>query len=255
MKKAKLFVALILMSGAVFGQKSGKTYNSPLHNFSITVPDFPFGTKVYKSNDNIRGWVAFSGGAGDMARIGYQRLDIPIPNINQAVNLDSVSYKMLKEMIAGLDTMTRDGLLKNLFQQFYGMSSDSMVPHSQIPDSVLLDVATPAYFTIENYQQQVMARFNGRILSREPLVLDSTLMVFTVAVSQEASDNIDMATGKHMDVVFGHMAFIRGGFFYNLKVEPNSFATQLAKTSNPSETLAQINRRLIKQLYRSIAFR
>ena len=197
-----------------------------------------------------------------MARIGYQRLDPPpspadLDSLARAglAGLDSLSHAMLREKIAGLDSLSREGLLKSMFQQILGMNVAAARQHPLVPDSILMGVAAPAFLQIVGAQQQLLARYNALFLSREPLVLDSTLMVFTVAVSPEGSDNTDMATGKHLDVVFGHLVFIRGGFLYNLVAQPNGFEAGLtAKNSNPQGELAQIDRRLIHALYRSIVF-
>src|SRR5207247_4853726 len=57
------------------GQKPGQPYVSPLKNFSITVPNYAFGTKVQKSNKGDGGFVVFIGGFGDLERIEYVRVD------------------------------------------------------------------------------------------------------------------------------------------------------------------------------------
>jgi len=269
--QAKYFLVVSLAAAALYHpralarQDPGEKYTSPLHNFSITVPDYPLGTKVEKSNDDIHGWISFTGGAGDVARIGYQRIDGQ-PSLGNAdslmamshaafAGLDSLTRATLRNIIAGLDSLSRDSLLTNIVQQLPHTNRDIAHQHPPVPDSIIVELAGLLYGYIGNAQQQLMARYNARIMSREPVVLDSTLMIFTVAVSPEGSENVDMATGKHMDVVFGHLVFIKGGFLYNLLAQPNGFATATAsKDPNAPDGLAQTVRRLVQNLYKSIAF-
>src|SRR2546428_9515056 len=55
-------VAAQLAPSSSQGQKPGQPYVSPLKNFSITVPNYAFGTKVQKSNKGDGGFVVFIGG-------------------------------------------------------------------------------------------------------------------------------------------------------------------------------------------------
>src|SRR3989442_9737190 len=55
-------VAAQLTPSSLQGQKPGQPYVSPLKNFSITVPNYAFGTKVQKSNKGDGGFVVFIGG-------------------------------------------------------------------------------------------------------------------------------------------------------------------------------------------------
>src|SRR3989442_12261064 len=52
-------VAAQLAPSSSQGQKPGQPYVSPLKNFSITVPNYAFGTKVQKSNKGDGGFVGF----------------------------------------------------------------------------------------------------------------------------------------------------------------------------------------------------
>ncbi|MBI1805694.1 MAG: hypothetical protein HYR76_01430 [Ignavibacteria bacterium] len=260
-----LATAAFYNSGALARQDPGEKYTSPLRNFSITVPSYPLGTKVEESNDKIHGWVGFKGGAGDAARIGYQRLDPP-PSVGNPdslialsraalAGLDSLSRAMLRNIVAGLDSLSRDSLLTHIVQQLPRTNIDIAHQRPPAPDSIIIELAALLYGFIANVQQQLMAHYDARLISREPVVLDSTLMVFTVAVSPEGSENVDMATGKHLDVGFGHLVFIKGGFLYNLFVQPNGFAAAMApKDPNAPNGVVQTARRLVQTLYRSIAF-
>jgi len=102
-----------------------------------------------------------------------------------------------------------------------------------------------------NTQEQLLSRYQATVTSWEPFILDSTLMGFAVAVTPEGSDNVNMATGKHLDAVFGHLVFVREGYLYNLVVAPGGFAG--AASGDPDERVAT-NRRLEEELYRSITF-
>lgn len=258
-----LLAASVFSAAAAAGPKPGDTYRSPLKNFRVTVPDYPLGTKVKKSNDKTRGFVSFSGGAGDVSRIGYQRFSFQPGNPDTVAALsraalagmDSVSRAALLQSLAGLDSSSRDALLRNLFLQLPGMNAGAAGLQAPVPDSMLAAFAAGGVSGILFIQQQFLTRLNARVVSWEPLVLDSTLTVFSVGVSPEGSKNINLATGKPMDVVFGHMVFIKGGFIYNLLAQPNAFATgKTAPSSNPSDELVQTARRLVNELYTSIVF-
>src|SRR2546422_11416974 len=67
-------VAAKLAPSSSQGQKPGQPYVSPLKNFSITVPNYAFGTKVQKSNKGDGGFVVFIGGVGGLGRIEYVRV-------------------------------------------------------------------------------------------------------------------------------------------------------------------------------------
>ena len=270
--RAAYFVVLLLATSAFYNsrvlasQDPGEKYTSPLSNFSITVPDYPLGTKVEESNDKIHGWVGFKGGAGDAARIGYQRLDPP-PSVGNPdslialsraalAGLDSLSRATLRNIVAGLDSVSRDSVLTHLVRQLSSTNIDIAHLRPPAPDSIMIALAALLYEKIANVQEQLMARYQARLISRAPIVLDSTLMVFTVAVTPEGSENVDMATGKHLDAGFGHLVFIKGGFLYNLFVQPNGFAAAMApKDPNAPNGLVQTAKRLVQNLYRSIAFR
>jgi hypothetical protein len=58
-------------------KKAGKTFRSPLKNFSVPVPDLCLGTKTKKDNDKHGGTVAFYSEVGQLLRIDYIRLDSP----------------------------------------------------------------------------------------------------------------------------------------------------------------------------------
>jgi hypothetical protein len=254
-----LFLATTVFSAvALAGPKPGDIYSSPLKNFRVTVPDYPLGTKVKKSNDKFHGFVSFTGGAGDVSRIGYQRLD-PLPPLTDPdsvaalsraalVGLDSLSRAALLKSVAGLDSVSRESLLRTIFRQLPDLNLGVPGQPSQVPDSVIMGIAAPAVQQVFNMQQQLLARYNARVMSWEPLVLDSTLMVLVVAVAPEGSTNVNLATGKNLDAVFGHLVFIKGEFIYNLLAQPNAFAT------SPQAELAQDARRLVKKLYATIVF-
>src|SRR2546427_13268568 len=72
-------VAAQLAPSSSQGQKPGQPYVSPLKNFSITVPNYAFGTKVQKSNKGDGGFVVFIGGFWGLERIGYLRVGSAAP--------------------------------------------------------------------------------------------------------------------------------------------------------------------------------
>jgi hypothetical protein len=65
-------------------QRPGKTFESPLKNFSIVVPDLPFGTRVEKRNGKDEGTVAFLGDFGQAQRIDYMRVPAQSPPLAEA---------------------------------------------------------------------------------------------------------------------------------------------------------------------------
>src|SRR5436309_12604588 len=129
MRAAYLIVFVLATPGSydsivLARQDPGEKYTSPFHNFSIIVPNYPLGTKVEESNDKIHGWVGFKGGAGDAARIGYQRLD-PQPSLGSAdslialfaralAGLDFLFRARLRIIVAVLDSVSRDSLLTHI---------------------------------------------------------------------------------------------------------------------------------------------
>src|SRR2546426_9716483 len=72
-------VAAQLAPSSSRGQKPGQPYVSPLKNFSITVPNYAFGTKVQKSNKGDGGFVVFIGGVGGLGGIEDGRVGPPAP--------------------------------------------------------------------------------------------------------------------------------------------------------------------------------
>lgn len=74
---AGLFTLLAATPAAA--QRPGQQFRSPLRNFTVTVPNFTFGTEIQRSNDRNGGMVSFLGGMGDLKRIDYHRLTVPAP--------------------------------------------------------------------------------------------------------------------------------------------------------------------------------
>jgi hypothetical protein len=76
-----LICLLLALPIPSLAQRPGKSFESPLKNFTVLVPQFPFGTKVKKQNDKNGGTVSFSGDLGHARRIDYSRLppDTPVP--------------------------------------------------------------------------------------------------------------------------------------------------------------------------------
>jgi hypothetical protein len=75
-------VLLTLPAAPSLAQKPGDTFQSPLKNFTIPVPQMNFGTKVEKRNSKDEGSVSFIGGAGDSRRIEYVRLPPNAPALS-----------------------------------------------------------------------------------------------------------------------------------------------------------------------------
>jgi len=59
----------------VRGIKPGKTYTSPLKNFTVVAPELCKGTKIQQQHDKTGGMVAFLSDAGQLDRIDYQRMN------------------------------------------------------------------------------------------------------------------------------------------------------------------------------------
>jgi hypothetical protein len=93
-----LGVALGLAGLPAHAQKPGRPFKSPLKNFTVIVPDFPFGTKVEKQNTEDGGTVSFLGPAGHLSRIDYQRLPV-----GAVVPADSVElFQLHRQALAAL---------------------------------------------------------------------------------------------------------------------------------------------------------
>lgn len=85
--------AILLLPKALFSlQKPGESFQAPLKNFTVLVPNLPFGTKVQKKNDKDLGMVSFLGATGDVRRIDYQRLP---PDFN--IPTDSITLRRFTE--------------------------------------------------------------------------------------------------------------------------------------------------------------
>ena len=71
---------MILVAGAR-AQSPGQIFKSPVKNFTIPVPDFPFGTKVVKQSDKSGGGlVLFWGKGGESQRINTSRFTTIAPS-------------------------------------------------------------------------------------------------------------------------------------------------------------------------------
>src|SRR2546422_9801763 len=84
-------VAAQLAPSSSQGQKPGQPYVSPLKNFSITVPNYAFGTKVQKSNKGDGGFVVFIGGFWGLGgiqevRVGSAAIPAPGPATTRLVH-------------------------------------------------------------------------------------------------------------------------------------------------------------------------
>lgn len=83
-KAAMAILALLVALGSapLQAQKPGKSFVSPMKNFSVVVPNLTFGTRVDKQRDKEGGMVSFTGGVGDLCRIDYRRLpaDFKVPD-------------------------------------------------------------------------------------------------------------------------------------------------------------------------------
>jgi len=253
--------------GAEAGPRPGDVYHSPLRNFDITIPKFPGGTKVQETHDPIHGHVAFAGGAGDMNRIAYQRFDArPLPAtigpdsilaLSRAAlaGLDSMSRASLVANLAGLDASARAALLANLDRWVPGVNLGAH-GGGVVPESAFVGLVALAFQSLGGAQDQLMAIYRGRIVSREAVVRDSTLMILTVFAGPSESGGKSMATGKPLDTVYAHLVLFRRGFLYSLVTRPNDYATGLA-ASHPGhvmDELAPAARRLTLELYERVTF-
>jgi hypothetical protein len=81
-------------------QKPGKPYESPLHNFTLLVPEFPFGTRVQKANDKEAGMISCLGDMGDVRRIDYQRLPPGFPMPSDTAMLHAFGQEVILDLLA-----------------------------------------------------------------------------------------------------------------------------------------------------------
>ena len=94
-------IGLVLGSGStpLYAQKPGKPFKSPLKNFTVMVPEFPFGTRVQKQNDKDEGTVSFLGGAGHALRIDYARLPTGTTFPTDSTELRAYQHKVLERLL------------------------------------------------------------------------------------------------------------------------------------------------------------
>ena len=79
---------LVLSTIPVLAERAGRTFESPLNNFTVPVPDLSlFGSdvRVQKRNSKDEGFVSFVGDTGRRRRIDYARLP---PNANPLTSDD-----------------------------------------------------------------------------------------------------------------------------------------------------------------------
>lgn len=81
---AGIVMMLLAHAEPAWSQKPGQTFQSPLKNFSIVVPDLPFGTRIEKRNGKEEGTVAFLGSFGHAQRIDYMRMPADSPTLGEA---------------------------------------------------------------------------------------------------------------------------------------------------------------------------
>jgi hypothetical protein len=72
-----------------WSQRPGQTFQSPLKQFSVVVPDLPFGTRVEKRNTKDEGTVAFLGAFGHAERVDYMRMPVDSPPLDGAAQQDA----------------------------------------------------------------------------------------------------------------------------------------------------------------------
>jgi hypothetical protein len=262
-----LLVAIAVRAAyAKAGYKPGDVYHSPLHNFDFTIPKFD-GTKVQETHDEIHGHVTVVGGSGDMERIGYQHSDPPallasigadsILAFSRAAlsALDSLCRATLVTSTSALDAPSRAALLETMDRWMPGVD---LTAHGggAVPDSAFVGLTALAFEGLVDFQDHMIARYQGRLVSREAVLRDSTLMILTILVAPSESGSTDLATGKPIDVVYAHLVFIKNGFWYSLVTRPNDFATGMAlgHPGHPEDTLAPFARRLAEGLYARITF-
>ncbi len=93
-------VALLLPHELSGLQKPGKPYASPLKNFSLIIPELPFGTTVQKTNSKDMGMVSCLGAAGDVRRIDYQRLPPGVSPPSDSTAQRSLGQGVLQSILA-----------------------------------------------------------------------------------------------------------------------------------------------------------
>jgi hypothetical protein len=94
-------IGLVLGLGATTlrAQEPGKPFSSPLKNFTVMVPEFPFGTKVQKQNNKEGGTVSFLGAAGHAWRIDYTRLPTGTTVPMDSTELQAFYHKALEDLL------------------------------------------------------------------------------------------------------------------------------------------------------------
>jgi hypothetical protein len=91
-------------------QKPGRPYESPLHNFSVVVPELAFGTRVQKANNSDDGMLSCLGEMGDVRRIDYQRLPPDFPYPSDSAALHAFGQVVLRDLLAANPgTIVNDG--------------------------------------------------------------------------------------------------------------------------------------------------
>ena len=189
-----LFVTALAASDALADPKPGSLYHSPLNNFDVTVPKFDGKTEVKEHHDEIHGWLACVGASGDVSRIGYQRVS-PDPSLAalQAdslmrlgrialANLDSLPRATLVAALTPLDPSARKALAEQLSRS--GPGGTLAAPAGGAwSDSDFVALAALNLTMMLYGQEQLMARYQPRLVSRVAILRDDTLMAMANSVT------------------------------------------------------------------------
>ena len=92
-------MALGLGAAPLYAQNPGKPFKSPLKNFAIMIPEFPFGTTVQKQNSKEGGTVSFLGVTGAVRRIDYTRLPTDIALPTDSTELQALYHMALDDLL------------------------------------------------------------------------------------------------------------------------------------------------------------
>ena len=263
-----LFVTAFAVSDAIAGPKPGSLYHSPLNNFDVTVPKFGGKTDVKENHDEIHGWLACVGESGDVSRIGYQRVT-PGPTV-AAFPADSL-VRLGRAALASFDSLTRVTLAaavtpldasarKALAEQIaFSCPGGTLTPPADgaWSDSDFVALAALSMNMLRYGQEQLMARYQPRLVSREAVLRDGTLMALAISVTPSESGAKNMTTGEPIDAVYSHLVFIRNGFLYILAARPNDFAAGMAMGQGVplEDKLGPMARQLVFNLYQQMTFK
>jgi hypothetical protein len=264
---ALLFVMAFAASDSLADPKPGSLYHSPLKNFDVTVPKFNGKTDVKEHHDEIHGWLACVGAYGDVSRIGYQRAApepqsaaLPADSLvrlgrRAVAALDSLPLATLVAAVTPLDPSARKALAEQIALRFPGLTLTAP-GGSAWSDSEFVALVALNLGVLLEVQDELMARYQPRVVSREAILRDGVLMALAISITPSESGAMNMTTGKPIDAVYAHLVFIRNSFCYILAARPNDLAAGMAMSGGGSleDKLGPMARKNVFDLYQQMTF-